>query len=216
MIVTTMNTEETYREVMRDYQCLQQKVLQSSLSFQLEMARKKILTTAKTFTYQSPHHNKWQICMRRLHGRLGITVYLKSVDEKGVVAYIVEKYKDSNATFVTKFNSHFFKRYNERLHLGLNEPSKVIKHFFRYNDYSRIGFTDVLEHGTRNIISVFESGIAIGWQQDSTRTTQFKTFIAHDTLTEKQKKLTTFILTQDNSEEFCINVKKIKLKYKFR
>lgn len=52
MIVTTMNTEETYREVMRDYQCLQQKVLQSSLSFQLEMARKKILTTAKTFTYQ--------------------------------------------------------------------------------------------------------------------------------------------------------------------
>ena len=166
MIETTMNTEETYREVMRDYQCLQQKVLQSSLSFQLEMARKKILTTAKTFTYQSP--------------------------------------------------SHFFKRYNERLHLGLNEPSKVIKHFFRYNDYSRIGFTDVLEDGTRNIISVFESGITIGWQQDSTRTTQFKTFIAHDTLTEKQKKLTTFILKQDNSEEFCINVKKIKLKYKFQ
>ena len=154
--------------------------------------------------------------MRRLYGRFGISVYLKSADEKGVVAYIVQKNEDSNHTFVTKFNSHFFKRYNERLHLGLNEPSKIIKHFFKHNDYSRIGLTDVLEDGTRNIISVFECGIAIGWQQDSTRTIQFKTFIANDTLTEKQKKLTTFILKQDNSKEFCIKVKKIKLKYKIR
>lgn len=217
MILPTMNPEEIYREISKDEKHLQRKILESSVTFRLEMHRRKITTSARTFLYKTSQLNEWRISFRWKYNQLtDISYYLKTREKKGYAAYIINRIKDSKDFFVIKFNSHFFKRYNERLKLELKEPSEVIKHFFKNNDEFKTGTSELLDDGTRYITYLFNGGIGIGWEQDSTKTINFKTFIANDTLTEKQQILSKYIEEGDDSKEFNILIQEYDLEKKMR
>ena len=207
MIVPAMNPEEIYKEITKDEKCLQRKILEASITFQLEMSRKKIAVAAHTFLYKTSQLNEWRIKFQWKYNQLkDISYYLKTTDKIGHVAYLINKRNDGNDFFVVKFNSHFFKRYNQRLNLELKEPSEVIKHFFKNNDKFKSVATEILEDGTRYITYLFNGGIGVGWEQDSTKTINFKTFIANNTLTEKQQILSKYIEEGDDSKELDILV----------
>ena len=189
MIVTTMTAEEIYREIMRDLESVKRKGNAAGRIFQQEMLRKKIPYEMRTVSYKTAQWNEWQIIIRIYPDNIYTSFYLKGWDDVGMVAYTILFIRDGEDKFVIKYNSHFFKRYNERMNLGLTEPAKTLRHFFKNNYESEIAETQLLDDGTRALNFILKYGMGIGWQDDAKKMIQIKTFIGKETFTKKQQSL---------------------------
>ncbi len=210
MLVATMTATEIYGEIMRDFSSLWNRAHTSGKLFQQEMKRRGLQNEIRSLTYKTAHRNEWTILFNMHSKWIKTAFYLKSYDKVGVVAYLIQFINwgsENKYNHVVKHNSHFFKRYNERMELGLTDPAKVIKHFFRNNFESEIGQTELLDDGTRYIHFIYNEGIGIGWQDDEKKTIQMKTFISNKTLSEKLRSLAEHIKYGDDSEEFNIVIR---------
>jgi hypothetical protein len=217
MITATMTPEEIYREIMRDYKSLRNKGNVTGKIFQKEMKRKKIQHEFRSLSYKTPQHNEWQILFHLYTNYINTAFYIKAWDKIGISAYNIQfrnQDEESEDYFIIKFNTHFFKRYNERMVLGLTEPSKILAHFFKNNFDFYIGQSELFDDGTRYIHFIFEEGIGIGWQDDVKKTTHMKTFISNKTLNEKQLSLAEHIKKGNDTEEFQIVIKQKNMQNK--
>lgn len=205
MILPTMNPEEIYREIMRDFEVIKRRGQGSGDLFRREMLRKKLQHEKRAITFKTDHLNEWQIVFSLWPKEIKTAYYLKGWDKIGKVAYIIHFINEEK--FVVKYNTHFFKRYNERMNLGLTEPDKIIKHFFKNNFEHHMGQTEALDDGTRYTTFIYENGMGIGWEDETKKTIHIKTYISNQILTKRQQSLAEHIKNGDDDAEFCQVIK---------
>ncbi|MGH2565568.1 MAG: hypothetical protein ACRDE5_13715, partial [Ginsengibacter sp.] len=161
MIVLSMKLEEIYQEIMRDYVSIKRKAYMEGIIVHQERQRKKQAALIRFISYKTPHHNQWQIIINTDAVGIKRGFYLKSRDNRGLAVYMIQFINGGTheeEKFVIKYNQHFFDRYNERMGLGLQETSKVITHFFKYNLESSMGETEALKNGISALHFVFPEG----------------------------------------------------------
>ena len=205
MIVPTMNPEEIYREIMRDFEVIKRRGHGSGDLFRREMLRKKLQHEKRAITFKTDHLNEWQIVFSLWPKEIKTAYFLKGWDKIGKVAYIIHFINEDK--FVVKYNTHFFKRYNERMNLGLTEPDKIINHFFKNNFEHHMGQTELLDDGTRYNTFIYEKGMGIGWEDETKKTIHIKTYISNEILTRRQQSLAEHIKNGDDDAEFCQVIK---------
>ncbi|HUZ61747.1 MAG TPA: hypothetical protein VMU83_23415 [Hanamia sp.] len=130
----------------------------------------------------------------------------------GKVAYIIHFINGEK--FIVKYNTHFFKRYNERMNLRLTEPDKIIAHFFKNNFEHYMGKTEMLDDGTRYTTFIFDKGMGIGWKDETKKTIHIKTYISNEILSKKQQSLADHIKNDDDDAEFYEEVKRKHMRNK--
>lgn len=202
MVVASMTIEEIYKEVMNDLESVQRKGHAQAIVFQNEMKRKNLDHEVRVVSYKTAQFNEWNIMLAIERDRIKKMYYLRTNDNVGTVAYVIQFFTESDEKFLIKMNTHFFKRYNERLHLGLTKPADVIKHFFKHNFDNDQGASEMLPNGQRLVQFVYGTGVGIGWQDDAKKVVHVKTFIANETLNKTQKSLTEFIKAHEDGEQF--------------
>ncbi len=202
MIVPSMSINEVYREVMTDFETVHRKAGVQGQIFQNEMLRKKRSHETRTINYKTAHFNEWHIMFRIFQHYIHQAFYVRSTDKRGPVTYGIQFNNDTGQKLLVKHNTHFFKRYNQRLQLNLEKPAEVIKHFFKHNFDREQAQSEVLANGRRLVQFVFSQGVGVGWQDDEKKLINIKTFIANDTLNKSQKSLVEFIKDHDDSEQF--------------
>jgi len=85
------------------------------------------------------------------------------------------------------FNTHFFKRYRERLQLDIEKPEDVIKQFFRKNTTILTGYYPMPD-GTHQLFCPILGGLALGKFHEALGIKEFKTFVDDSLLHENQKR----------------------------
>jgi hypothetical protein len=190
MIVATMKAEEIHKEIMKDYKSLVNRAHTAGLLFQQEMKRKGLENETRTLTYKTAHRNEWTILFRMTDDWIEKSFYAKTYDEVGAVAYTIQFIHwgtEAEDYQITKYNSHFFKEYNERMVLGITNPAKIVQHFFKNNFDKDIEETPLWPDEKQCIHLLFNEGIGIGWQEDAKKTIHIKTFIDNYTILKNKR-----------------------------
>ena len=129
MLVPSMTPEEVYKELSRDFKSLYLKGKVTGDIFQSEMKRKRIDHEFRFASYKTAQRNEWQIIFNIFRDRIGTGYYLRSTDKVGMVAYILQFFEDGRDMQVAKYNTHFFKRYRDRVFLDFDEQHKLFSPF---------------------------------------------------------------------------------------
>lgn len=76
------------------------------------------------------------------------------------------------------FNTHFFKRYNERMHLNLDLPLDKVKHYFIHNS----GVIENIRDGLvcKDVVGKVKDGFILGNIREGSLLTVYNTFISND------------------------------------
>jgi hypothetical protein len=178
MIIEQMAYEKVVAEALAD----REKILSSSTMERLhreyhkERSRLKIRPTdqfQKFYDIKTHRKNTWIISFRK-QGTLAkdtsteCVMYVYFYTSKGLRVISIDI--DGG---VLIFNSHVFKRWNERLNLGIVQPLDMVKDFFvkNYDLYFK-----VFNKETQEIFGIVEGGFILGQKIDSKHSV-VKTFI---------------------------------------
>lgn len=210
MIVPSMTTEEIYKEIMRDFEIIKRRSPLEGKILHKEMWRKGLQHETRSLCYKTPYRNEWTIIFQMDTRGIKTGYYIKSHDKKGMVAYMIQ-FLDTGTPeedkFVLKYAGHFFQRYNERMHLGLTDTSRILKHFFKNNLDHDLGSFEMLDCGVRCMHFIFKEGIGAAWQNDAKKTVHIKTFISNEMLTNSQRSLAEHIKYGGDDDEFYHTIK---------
>ncbi|MCG3164623.1 MAG: hypothetical protein POELPBGB_00382 [Bacteroidia bacterium] len=182
MLVPSMNLEEIRKEIDKDFDIVCRKsvyVMQDLLKENRPLRGNRII---KVYDYFSKHKNNW--------------IYKLDLDKKGCLHnYLTYYYNDRGLAgievtpqnkLMLYFTTHYFKRYNERLKLGITEPKKLL-HTFMHN-HTAYTFENLGEvsPGIFKIFAYTKNGVALGtWLRDLGYV-KMNTFITHEMLKGNQ------------------------------
>lgn len=188
MLVPSMNLSEIRKEIAKDFQIVFRKsryVLEDILKANRPLRGKRII---KVLDYLSKHKNTW--------------IYKWDIDKKVCVAnYLVWYYGDRGLTAVESFSnsdqlfyytSHYFKRYNERLNLQINDPKTLLHTFMNNHLAYTFEFLDEVSPGVWKFFAVTKNGVALGTYIKSLKYYKMNTFITHAMLKGNQLEMKAF------------------------
>jgi hypothetical protein len=187
MIVPSMNLFEIRNALIKDYEreiMLKCKNLKLIYKGKWERNGRKDFT--ETVPYVSTTKNKWYLIVTCKEGRISFNPYVISYDHVGIIAlnflFGFQTHK------VMYFNTHFFKRYRERLQLNIEKPEDLVKYFFRKNAVMLPSYYP-MEDGTSQLFCWLGNGVGLGkhFQDAKGEIHQFKTFVDNSLLREDQK-----------------------------
>ena len=192
MLVPSMTDEEIRKEIEKDFPILYRKSLYVAAEIKkqnMPLQKKRII---KTFDYVSKNKNNW-IYKIDINKKITVLVYLAYFySDRGLTAIEVFNHSD----VLLFFSAHFFKRYNERLHLNIVLPKDLLHKYI--DDHVGYLFT-TLEKVNDNLESVFgttPTGVVLGTYHKDLQYVNVNTFITHDMLKgnqlENEKKLREF------------------------
>ncbi len=216
MIVPAMTIEEVRHEMLYDFEAVNRKAhAHAQVVFQ-QMKRKGLSHEKQIIKYPSARKNEWVILYDIFPNNMHYIYYTEASDKRGRVAYqfLFDDKNHENGTI--KYNTHFFKRYRERQNPKLNNPSELIRCFFKHNAECSFGQTQVLEDGRRLANYVFTEGIGMGWVNWETRITNLKTFLPFSMLNKTQESFADYILHYQDGDEFNMKIKTESLKHKLK
>jgi hypothetical protein len=191
-----MSYEEMRKEFFHDFIIATAKARVTYRSLRSEMHKRHQQHAVETITWKSPLHNTWMtfydisnnnvdclhVCITMDHGNLLRTLYPIAPDE-------------NNDIFLAEYNTHFYKRYNERLQLNLPKPSLIVKHYFKKNikpeGSTRLSRTDDKE--TFKIFMPVTGGVMLGYQYSDKKWLEGKTFISNEMLRGSQVEVVEFL-----------------------
>ena len=185
MLVESMNHDEITREVMKDFNKLYETTVERlGDEYDRERRRFKIpvhKTYPKVYPIKTASKNTWLLffskapAFEKYKGRDSINV-----------SYIVYYYNSkglrvihrSSGNFLEIYNSHFFKRYNERMNLRLQTPIDIVKSYFMYGGHSI--YSIVPKNDRKYTIGISSEGILLGEVRDNGSWLINKTFISRN------------------------------------
>lgn len=182
MLLRTMTIPEIRREVLKDAPSILKKaafVARKTVK-NLKLAKNK--TACRVIEFKSALYNNWILGFKL--GRQNSEAFLMSYfyNRSGLHAYGI--FGDSD--YLLHFDDHFFKRYNERLKLGLQTRLEAMKAFaggqFFYSLHRRKG----KYRGNTKIFIITENGLILGDQDDATGMINARTFLPLYMLNRKQ------------------------------
>lgn len=191
MLLTTMSEAEINKQIHTEWAKLWDTTVKRLLD-DYDKERRK-LKIEKERTYVRDYHvktkgkNTWVICIfKSVSNPKYDGQYTTSVC--CAVYYFAEKGTrvmipcDGGKTSV--YNAHFFKRYNERLNLGLEKQLDIIVHFLKYNHDI---YDVLLPHGNQiNVMGYCRDGFLLGQLFTKHNWLVWKTFVSRDIAREKQ------------------------------
>jgi hypothetical protein len=207
-----MNITEITAQVQRDVEKIKNTTF-IRLSEEYDRERKKLKidkrrTYSKIYTFKTAAKNNWILVFAKApssefyDGRSECMVH-KAVtyfyDEGGlkVVAW--------TDPVLEMWTSHFFRRYNERLKLGLNTPIEIIKHFMIHNPH--IGYECKCKNRIAHFIGYTKEGLLLGNLQ-SEEWLLWRTFVSRDLLRADQNVMQQKLVTRLETELITAAAKK--------
>src|SRR5438128_12463182 len=119
MLVQTMSWDEIYRELTDDFTEVNHKMMLKLKVAMQAMVRKRQTQISEVFHLSTKKKNEWDVAVAFSTTRQIANFYLKSFDKIGVIAFSVYEFDGDfgSEPYLVKFNTHFLKRYKERMHL---------------------------------------------------------------------------------------------------
>ena len=197
MIVPSMNYEETAIEIFSDHVEVFN-LYKTKLNIQAAMAKRtNHYYWVETLRVKTKRNNEWRITVNYTPIKREIAIYLKVHDQAGLVAYCVTLLQDEVA-LVVKYTPHFFRRYNERMNLGLTKPEEILKHFFKNNSAVIPSCNEEeMSDGGRLAFFSFNNGIGLGRFYPEQLTIQMRTYIAGHILNKGQQTQVDFLRKEE-------------------
>ena len=190
MIIDTMNPRELTTEIGADYLNIQRSLERLARDYDRERRRGKVDKQdpyPRAYDIKTKKKNTWIIVMDKAYSE---ETY-KGVGSIGIACLVyyytpigLRVFKIMLPQGLSVFNSHLFKRYNERLDLGLSSPLEIVKHFFIHNPGH---VNKILPKGGREFtVGICKEGLLLGELQEGRLWLVYKTFITRDLMGPEQ------------------------------
>ena len=211
-----MNFAELEREVARDVEKLRT-TTEPRLVAQYDKERRKYKIDKtreypKMYSVKTASKNNWLIFIRKLPAD---AVYKGSV----IVCYVVYYYNSKGLSVICYstrgidlYYGHFFKRYNERMNLGLSDTLDAVKKYFMQCGGNAI-FNTMEKKGKTILIGFSGEGILLGEVQQNGRLYVNKTFVSRDLAYDSQDAMEQELVVSLMNELVSAEVKKIQDAY---
>lgn len=199
MLVPSMSWEEIIAEVNSDYIALLKLMNYKLKNIGFRMQRLGEVRFTETFHMKTEKMNDWTIILNISPFTSEFCFYLKSYDRHGIVAYKIAQ--EGDAFMLVKFNSHFFKRYRERMQLDVVKPEQVMKHFFKNNIDEKHAVSDEYTNGAQLAFFSYPNGMGVGRFDAEKNVVHIKTFITKELFNEQQKRMFEFMEDENHTED---------------
>jgi hypothetical protein len=188
MIVPAMNLAELRKEIYKDFEIVERKSLFVLKDLKKEHAPLRQKRVIKVYDYFSKFKNNW-IFKWDVDKKVSISVYLAwYIGNRGLTA--IQTYTKSSTLLY--YTSHYFKRYNERLKLEINDPKKLL-HVFMHNHLAyQFQLLEEIAPGVWKFFAYTKNGVALGTYIKSDDCYKMNTFITHDMLKGNQLEMETY------------------------
>ncbi len=132
MLVPTMTLQEIRKALVADYEReLKGKLKALEISSKGKWMRNGRKDFAETILHATQSKNNWRITIQYKQGNLTTIPYLVFYNNIGITASHF-LFGFGSERFM-HFNTHFFKRYQERGKIPHEKPEDLVKYFFRNN-----------------------------------------------------------------------------------
>lgn len=183
-----MTLTEIKRALLFDYETeLKSKINLIQHQHKSDWIRCKKKETLTTIHFETKTKNKWRLLVQTSQYSNQVLSYLCFYDEVGINVY----YLTTNLAPLAflYYNTHFFKRYRERMKLNIEKPEDLIKHFIKNNIFM-VPHAQENEREKGRVFTRMDSGagLGLGIYHEEGDIFEFKTFVDLSLLTENQKK----------------------------
>jgi hypothetical protein len=199
MLVPSMTWEEIIAEVNGDYISLLKLMNYKIKNIGFRMRRLGEIRFTETYHMKTEKMNEWTVILNISPFTSEFCFYLVSYDRHGIVAYKIAQ--EGEGFMLVKFNSHFFKRYRERMNLKVVKPEQVIKHFFKNNIDEKHATSDEHANGARLAFFSYPNGMGVGRFDSEKNVVHMKTFITRELFNEQQKRMFEFMESENRIED---------------
>ena len=194
-----MTWEEIIAEVNSDYIALLKLMNYKIKNIGFRMQRFGEVRFSETFHMKTEKMNDWTVILNISPFTSEFCFYLKSYDRHGIVAYKISQ--EGDAFMLVKFNSHFFKRYRERMNLDIVKPEQVLKHFFKNNMDEKHATSDEYSNGAQLAFFSYQAGMGVGRYDSEKNVVHMKTFITKELFNAQQKRMFEFMESENRNED---------------
>jgi hypothetical protein len=188
-----MNITEITAQVQRDYEKITDTTL-IRLRDEYDRERKKLKidkrrTYSKIYTFKTAAKNNWIVVLAKAPSSECYQSGTVCLVHKAVTYYYDErglKVVTWTKPVLEMWTGHFFKRYNERLKLGLNTPVDSIKHYLIHNQHT--GYECTCKNKIAYLTGYAKDGLLLGNLQ-SFEWLLWRTFVSRDLLRSNQNEM---------------------------
>lgn len=196
MIVPKMTHEEVRKEFMHDLQRMKARATNTFNQLLMDLQKRKQQHAVETVVWKSASHNRWMMLFYLDRQQSVCAHVCLTLDHGGFLKTLSATHvEDYDELFISEYNIHFYKRYNERLKLGLTKPEQIVKHFHKHNP--RMDTTTELKQieneSKLNLFLPLYNGVGLGFRHDDIRLIEMKTFISNEMLHESQMETVDFL-----------------------
>ncbi len=185
MLVPAMTPEEIRNALISDYETeLKIKFKGIEVAYVSKWKRNGKKNFFETISHCTKTNNHWRITIRCKDGGCWMMPYLIFYDHVGVSAFYLAP--ETGTESLMWFNTHFFKRYRERLKIDIEKPEDLVKHFFRHNMYM-VPCYYPMPDGKEQLFCPLTEGLGLGLYNQELKTYVFKTYVDRSLLHEEQK-----------------------------
>ncbi len=182
MLVPAMNLAEIRKEIDKDFEIVVRKSLFVLKDLKKEHAPLRQKRIIKVYDYFSKFKNNW-IFKWDVDKKVTLPVYLVwYIGDRGLTA--IQTFPNQRGLFY--YTSHYFKRYNERLNLEINDPKKLLHIFMQNHLAYTFQFLEEIAPGVWKFFAYTKNGVALGTYIQSQDYYKMNTFITHDMLKGNQ------------------------------
>ena len=193
MIVSTMTSKEVTKEIYEDWIAVTNSLDRLGLTYDRERRRGRIdksISYGRAYEIKTKKKNTWIFILSKAPS---VEKYKDtgSINICSLVYYYnsigIRVFKIIPGGGLSVYNGHLFKRYNERMNLGLSTPLEIVKHFFISNGYF---ISKILPRwGGQFALSVCKEGLLLGEVQEGKSWLVHKTFITREDAVPDQEDL---------------------------
>jgi len=178
MLVPSMTLSEIRRELDKDFPIVHRKGEYLLEDLKRISRRTRVENIVKFYDYYSKQKNNWIIRVETLKkgGYMGCLAYYYG--NSGLVCVI----KLANDDHILYHTAHFFKRFNERLHLNLTNPNDIMRAYLNENPSIQLKAVSVIKPGFYSFFSASPHGYGLGTCDQEQKFYKMNTFITHDML----------------------------------
>lgn len=199
MIISTMTSEELHKEIIEDWHTATKSLDRLSKDYDKLRRRGNVNKESsyfKAYEIKTAKKNNWIFFLNKApsentyKGRESINVcsIIYYYNSTGLRVFKTMPFPNgAGVNGLSVYNGHLFKRYNERMSLGLSTPLDIVKTFFINNSYSQI---QVIERDNKKFtLSVCKEGLMLGEIQNNGKWLVHKTFISRDLIGIDQEEI---------------------------
>lgn len=191
-----MTPEEVRKEFLHDLHRAKAKSANTFNQLLTDLRRRKQQHAIETIIWKSPSYNRWMM-IYNLNGRDTYCIHICLTLDRGGFLKTLAPTSSIRHTemYITECNIHFFKRYNERLKLGLTKPEQIVKHYFKHDTgntkWSHIKHVE--NESKLNLFMPVNGGVALGFAYDDIHFIEMKTFVSDEMLRASQMEKLEFL-----------------------